>query len=313
MRNPRLPVLGRPAERGRSNRGDGRWRPRAGRFLLYAVLVFVAALFLIPILWLALCSVKTNTEYNAYPIKVFPSKLRWQNYYAAIASGAGPTSPPRERYKGLIKYLGAFRRSLVLITISTVPGVLTSAMVGFGFARHRAPGRDALFKIMLAMMMVPGISTTMPLYVIYSYLGMVGTYWPWLLGAVGSNVFFTFMFRQFFASFPKELEDAAEIDGCGRWAAFWRIFLPNAGPVLATCAIFSFQGNWGDWFSPVLLLKSNQLTMATLLQVAYRDPMGHPRHVETMAAVMIFVLPCILVYLLGQRYIQQSVVTSGLK
>jgi multiple sugar transport system permease protein len=208
------------------------WRRWAGRTTLYAVLVVAAVLFSVPVFWLVLSSFKTNVQYNAYPVQVFPKEWRWQNYYAAVTCGESLDSPREDKVAGTKQYLGALQRSLLLIVISTVPGVLTSAMVGFGFARHRAPGRGLLFKVMIAMLMVPGVTTTIPQYVLYSYLHLVGTYWPWLFGAFGTNVFFTFMFRQFFASFPKELEDAAEIDGCSRWGTFWRIFMPNAGPVI---------------------------------------------------------------------------------
>jgi multiple sugar transport system permease protein len=286
---------------------------RSGRLLTYGILVTAVILITIPVLWLVLSSLKTNVEYNAYPVQIFPTTWRWRNYYSAVTAGKGLDRSPQEQALGWQTYLGALQRSLILTAISTIPGVITSAMVGFGFARHHAPGRDLLFKIMIAMLMIPSFSTTIPQYVLYNYLRLVGTYWPWLFGAIGSNVFFTFMFRQFFAGFPKELEDAAEIDGSSRLRVFWQIFMPNAGPVIAACTIFSFQGNWGDWFSPVLFLKANQWTMATLLAGAYADPMGNPRVVETMAAVVLFIIPSVVAFFFGQRQIQQSVVTSGLK
>jgi multiple sugar transport system permease protein len=163
------------------------------------------------------------------------------------------------------------------------------------------------------MIMVPGLIRTIPTFVIFARLGLINTYWPWLLWGLGSSPYFVFLFRQYFAGFPKELEDAAEIDGCNRWATFWRIFIPNAGPILAVCSIFSFQGNWGDFFTPVIFLKRRQATLAVAMADAYTDPMGNQMITLTLAGVVLFLIPAIIAFALGYRYIKEVAPTSGLK
>ena len=121
------------------------------------------------------------------------------------------------------------------------------------------------------------------------------------------------MFRQFFLSFPKELEDAAEVDGCNPFRLFWQIFLPNAKPVLATAFIQGFGWVWGDWFTPVIYLTAENTTLAIKLATAYVNPQGHPYITVTLAACVVYILPLVIMFFLGQKYILRGVVTSGLK
>jgi ABC-type glycerol-3-phosphate transport system permease component len=267
-------------------------------FLYYGVLIAAVAAFMIPIIWLLLGSLKLNAEFRAYPIKILPRSPIWNNYYDAL------TLVPFFVYAG---------RSLLLALLYTVLVVISSAFAGFGFARHRAPGRNALFILVVAMVMVPQIVTIIPQFMLYSRLGLVGTYWPWVLWGIAGSPFHIFLFRQFFAGFPKELEDAAEIDGCTRLRVFGQIFLPNAGPVLAASAIFAFQWVWGDFFLQSIFLNESHATLAMKLASAYVDPHGNPLYTQTLAAVVIYVLPLIVVFFLAQKQIVRGVVTTGLK
>jgi ABC-type glycerol-3-phosphate transport system permease component len=267
-------------------------------FLYYGVLIAAVAAFMIPIIWLLLGSLKLNAEFRAYPIKILPRSPIWNNYYDAL------TLVPFFVYAG---------RSLLLALLYTVLVVISSAFAGFGFARHRAPGRNTLFILVVAMVMVPQIVTIIPQFMLYSRLGLVGTYWPWVLWGIAGSPFHIFLFRQFFAGFPKELEDAAEIDGCTRLRVFGQIFLPNAGPVLAASAIFAFQWVWGDFFLQSIFLNESHATLAMKLASAYVDPHGNPLYTQTLAAVVIYVLPLIVVFFLAQKQIVRGVVTTGLK
>jgi len=204
-------------------------------------------------------------------------------------------------------------RSRLLASLYTILVVISSAFAGFGFARHRAPGRNALFILVVAMVMVPQIVIIIPQFMLYSRLGLVGTYWPWVLWGIAGSPFHIFLFRQFFAGFPKELEDAAEIDGCSRLRVFGQIFLPNAGPVLAASAIFAFQWVWGDFFLQTIFLTESHATLAMKLASAYADPHGNPLYTQTLAAVVIYVLPLIVVFFVAQKSIVRGVVTTGLK
>jgi ABC-type glycerol-3-phosphate transport system permease component len=265
---------------------------------VYAGLIIVALVFMVPIFWLLVSSLKTNAEFGAYPLRVWPKTPVFRNYYDAV------TMIPFFTYMG---------RSLLLAGSYTVLTVLSSALAGFGFARHRAPGRNALFMLVVAMIMMPVVITIIPQFILYSRLGIIGTYWPWILWGLSGSPFHIFLFRQFFAGFPKDLEDAAEIDGCGRLRMFWEIFMPNARPAIAASAIFAFQWVWGDYFLQTIFLNERVATLSMRLATAYVDPRDNPLYTQTMAAVTIYVLPLIVIFFLAQKSIIRGVVTSGLK
>lgn len=292
-------VAQRSSLAARVRRAAFRMRPvrlrRIGLFLLVGLAAFV---FTLPLIWLVLSSLKLNTEFRSYPLVILPRSPIWSNYTDALT---------------LIPFFTYAGRSLLLASLYTVLVVCSSACVGFGFARHRAPGRGLLFTCVLAMLMVPNIVTIIPQFMLYARLGLVGSYWPWVFWGLSGSPFHIFLFRQFFATFPRELEDAAEIDGCGRLRIFAQIFLPNAGPVIAASAIFAFQWVWGDFFLQTIFLNESLATLAMKLATAYTDPKDNPLYTQTMAAVVIYLLPLVLFFFVAQRSIIRGVVTSGLK
>jgi multiple sugar transport system permease protein len=269
-----------------------------GTGLLYAGFILLTAIFITPILWLLLTSLKTMSEYARYPITIFPDVAQWGNYYTAVIE---------------YPFLSYAFNSLIIAVPSTLLTVLSSALAGFGFARHNAPLKNVLFILVLSMLMVPRMVTVIPTFVFFSKLGLTNTYWPWILWGVAGSSFHIFLFRQFFSAIPKDLEDAAEVDGCTRLRIFWQIFLPLSGPVLATSAIFHFQWVWGDWFTPNIFLTQDRTTLSVLLSTAYRDPHGNALETVTMAAIMVYMLPMLLIFLFAQKYIVQGIVTSGIK
>lgn len=269
-----------------------------GRVLLYAGFILLTALFITPIIWLLLTSLKTMTEYARYPITIFPEAAQWKNYYTAVIE---------------YPFLHYAYNSLLIAVPSTLLTVLSSALAGFGFARHNARLKNVLFGLVLSMLMVPRMVTVIPTFVFFSKLGLTNTYWPWILWGVAGSSFHIFLFRQFFSAIPKDLEDAAEVDGCSRLRIFWQIFLPLSGPVIATAAIFHFQWVWGDWFTPNIFLTQDRTTLSVLLSTAYRDPHGNAMDTVTMAAIMVYMLPMLLIFFFAQKYIVQGIVTTGIK
>jgi ABC-type glycerol-3-phosphate transport system permease component len=214
----------------------------------------------------------------------------------------------------MFPYLKYFWNSVVLSTAYTVLVVLSSAAAGFGFARHQSVrGRSFLFGLVMGMMMVPWLVTVVPQYVVFSKLGLLNSYWPWVLWGLSGSPFHIFLFRQFFASIPKDLDDAAEMDGCGRFRLWWQIYLPNSLPAVAASAIFAFTWVWGDWLFPKLFLHDQITTLAVKLQTAYVDPYNQPLITITMAGVVLYVLPMIIVFFVAQKLIIQGVVTTGIK
>ena len=271
---------------------------QVNKALGYAALITVTFLFMLPVLWLISSSLKMETQYNAYPVVFLPRPSQWVNYVHAVT---------------LYPFLKHAGNSLYLAVTSTILTVLSSALGGFGFARRQARLRNAMFVLVLSMLMVPQIVTIIPSFIVFSRLRLTNTYWPWILWGLRGSSFHIFLFRQFFAAIPRELEDAAEVDGCSDFRLFWRIFLPNSGPVIATAAIFHFRWVWGDWFTPNIFLSDEKTTLAVKLATAYVDYYGNRMVTHTLAAIFIFALPIVIVFFMAQKHIIQGVVTAGLK
>jgi multiple sugar transport system permease protein len=274
-----------------ARRGTG----RSETALRYAPVLVAAAAFALPLVWVVVTSLKTQSEYGT---ALLPSQPQWLNYQLAVV---------------LLDFVRYAMNSLVLSGAYAIIVVFVSALVGYGFARHRAPGRGRLFGLVLATLMVPNLVLFVPQFVIFARLELANTYWPWILWALGGSPFAIFLFRQYFAAFPRELDDAAEVDGAGPLRIFFQIYLPNAGPALAATAIFMFLWVWGDYLYPVLLLSEENTTLAVRMSSAYTDPRGNPLQTVTMAGVVLYVLPLIAFFAVANRFIVRGIVTTGLK
>ncbi len=269
-----------------------------GRVGLYTLLFGVAVFVMLPVAWGIITSLKQEGEYSANPIKWLPVVPQFVNYVHVFI------------YQPFLKYA---RNSLFLaVTFSTLT-VITSAMSGFAFSRINVPHKQALFQVVIALLIIPNLVTVIPTFMIFSKLGLTNTYWPWILWGLGASPFYIFLFRQFFSNFPKELEDAAEVDGANPLRIFVQIFLPNAKPVLATAFILNFIWVWGDYLTPILYLSDRNTTLAVKLQSAYIDPHGNTLVTVVMAASVLYTLPLIVMFFMAQKHILQGVITSGLK
>jgi ABC-type glycerol-3-phosphate transport system permease component len=188
-----------------------------------------------------------------------------------------------------------------------------SAMVGYAFARFNVPGNKQLFKIIIALLIVPGIITLIPQFLVFARLKMTNTFWPWYLGAIGGSPYFIFLFRQFFLNFPKELEEAAEVDGCNVMRIFLQIFLPNAKPAIATVMFFAFLSYWGDYLTPLIYLSDANTLLGVKMATGFINPKGIRLVTISLAANVYYILPMVVVFFLAQKNILKGVVTSGLK
>jgi multiple sugar transport system permease protein len=191
--------------------------------------------------------------------------------------------------------------------------IITSSMCGFAFARVYVPFRDKLFQVVVSLLMIPYMVYLIPQFMVFSVLKLTNTYWPWVLWGLSSSPFFIFMFRQFFTAFPKELEDAAEIDGANLFRVYFQIFLPNAKPVVATAFIFAFNSVWGDYLRPILYLTDAITTLAVKLSTGYINRQGFQIVTITIAASVLYSLPLIITFFLAQQQIMKGVITTGLK
>lgn len=266
--------------------------------LTYLLLGAATTFVLAPEIWWVVSSLKKNTEYLSSQLIFLPATPQWVNYIQAL------TMTPFFRYVG---------NSVVLAALYSSLCVVSSSLAGYAFARIQAPGRDALFSIVIALLMIPAIVTVIPQFVVFSRLNITNTYWPWVLWGLGGSSFHIFLFRQFFTAFPRELEEAAELDGCGPLRIFLQVFLPNAQPVLATSGILSFMWVWGDWFNPLIFLSDFNTTLAVKISNAYVTPQGQLLTPVILAACVLYVLVPVAVFFVGQKYILQGIVTSGLK
>jgi multiple sugar transport system permease protein len=259
-------------------------------------LVALAVLFIVPAAWILVSSFKGAFEISG--ANWIPRSPTLGNYVEAVTQ---------------VNFPHHLKNSLVLATSFTVLNTLSSSLAGYAFARLRAPGKDKLFLLALSTLLIPNLVTFVPQFVLFSNLGWINTYWPWIAWGAAGSAFHIFLFRQFFMNFPRELEEAAEIDGCGIFRIYWNIFLPNSLPVIATSAIFSFAWVWGDYLYPALLLDSETTTLSGAIATGYFSPQGFILLAPLMAGIVLYAAPLILVFLLVQRYIVQGVVTSGLR
>jgi multiple sugar transport system permease protein len=190
--------------------------------------------------------------------------------------------------------------------------LLTCSMAGFAFSRLRFRGKDVLFFLFLASMMVPGQVTVIPLFIIIRQLGLIDSHLAIILPALTSG-FGVFMLRQYFLTLPAELIDAAKIDGAGFLRVYWQIMLPLIGPGLSALGIFTFLGQWNNFFGPLLFLRSSSKLTLPIALVTLTGYMGNGSRAEILASVMLSVLPVLIFFLLGQRFVLKGIALTGLK
>lgn len=234
---------------------------------------------------------------------------------AGAATAAGfkwiPTNPQFENYPAALRKIGsrewygffdALSNTVVITSLCVLGQVVSCSLVGYGFARLRFRGRGPLFGLMLATMMLPAQVTMIPLFLLFRSFGWIDTILPLVVPAFFGTPFFIFMFRQFFAQIPEALVEAARIDGCGYLGVWWRVMLPLCKPVIAITAVFTFITAWNDFMGPLIYLQSEeQMTLAVALN-SFQNQYGDFRDMNLlMAASMITMLPCIVLFFVAQR------------
>jgi ABC-type glycerol-3-phosphate transport system permease component len=266
---------------------------------IYAVCLLVGAAVLLPFLWTLSSSLKPPGAATSFPPKFIPDHFQWDNYPTVFR---------------LIPFLTFFKNSLFVTGLAVMGEVFSASLVAYAFARRRFPGRDVMFGIVLATMMVPYPVTMVPSFVLFTYLHWVNTYFPLILPAWFGPAFSIFLLRQFFRTINMDLDEAAKVDGAGDFLIYWRIILPLAKPALATVAIFSAMAYWNDFLNPLIYLSErSKFTLALGINFLRNFRGGSDTFPIQMAASVMFVAPCILLFFLAQRNIVQGIVTTGLK
>ncbi len=276
-----------------------------GRVAVYATLVGGAVMLLVPFFWLVSNSLKTDQEVSKIS-QLLPETAQWGNYPEALRR-LGMEA------EGWAVYFPALSNTVVITVLCVLGQVLSSSLVGYGFARYRFQGRDTTFMIMLATMMLPAQVTMIPVFLLFRGLGWVDTLLPLIVPAFFGTPFFIFMFRQFFSQVPEELLEAARIDGAGHLATWWRIMLPLSGPVIAIVAIYTFMFTWNDFMTPLIYLNSPENRTLALELNSFNGQYGVENRELLMAASCITMLPCVLLFFAAQRYFVDNGASTGLK
>lgn len=273
-------------------------RQRGQRLLLYVIMTFIALIIIVPLLWMVSTSFKPKSEWFLPQIYWIPRTFTWDNYDNILSN----TSLPIVRW---------FINSALVASIATALILTIDSIAAYAYARMEFPGKRLIFGTLLATLFLPGMMFLVPNFLTVSALGLLNSYAGVILPGL-AGVFGVFFMRQFFESIPRELEEAAYIDGASRIQTFLYVALPLAKPALATLGIITFLASWNDFLWPLLILKDR--TLLTLppglrtLQGAYTSEYG-----QMMAGAVITSIPVLILYILLQRYIVESVQTTGLK
>ncbi len=266
--------------------------------LTYVVLIGLALVFLIPFFWMLSTSFTEAGKVIMRNRAWVPHPVVWRNYVEALT----------------VLPFHLFLKNTLIITIACIIGqTLSAALVAFGFSRMRFPARDALFILVLSTMMLPAQVTMIPTFVLFTYLRWIDTLKPLIVPAFfGGGVFFIFLLRQFFMTIPKDLEDAAKIDGCSPLGVFWNVIIPLSKPALATVAIFSFMYHWNDFMGPLIYIQSMENKTLALGLNSFKGLHGTEYHLM-MAASVAVLMPVLAIFFAAQKYFVRGIVLSGLK
>lgn len=269
------------------------------RVLLHAVLIFLSLLFVAPFFWMLTTALKPGDEVLIYPPKLIPSELHFEIFREAW------TAAPFNRF---------LFNSVLVTGIDIVAQMFSSAVVAYGFARFRFPGRDVLFAVVLATMMIPWDVTMIPQYMLFNQFGWINTLKPLIVPNFFAAPFFIFLLRQFFLTLPVELEEAARIDGANPFQIFARIIIPLAMPALIVVGVYELLAAWNDYLGPLIFLNSQENYTLTLGIAQFRGVFSGQTQVRPMMAVTLLAcIPPIVTFFLAQRYFMEGVARTGIK
>ncbi len=272
-------------------------RPRAvvGRLLLHLALILGGLLMLAPLAWMVSTSLKQPGQIFIYPPQWIPRPVAWENYAKTVS---------------VIPFGRYYWNSTFTATAVTVLQLLTSSLAAFAFARLRFRGRDLLFLLYLATMMIPFPVTMIPNFIIMRLLGWIDSYKALILPPAFSACS-TFLLRQYFMSLPFDLDDAARVDGASSFRIWWQIALPLSGPVLATLAIFTFLGQWNNFLWPLIVTNSERMLTLPVALAAFQGQYRVEWHL-LMAGSVISLVPILVIYLVGQKWFVRGITLTGL-
>lgn len=273
--------------------------------LTHAVLISLSILFMLPLVWMAVTAVKPLDETMTSPPVWVPSKVLWSNFSEAFSYNS--------KDLGYIPFLVYGQNTLFVTVLAVIGAVVSNSLVAYSFARIPWKGREVCFTLTLATMMIPGPILMVPLYALFRDFGWIGTFRPLWVPTFFGSAFNIFLLRQFLRTIPKDLSEAAKLDGASEWQTFRDVIIPLARPALMVIGVFTFMWAWNDFMGPLLYLTDQKtFTLSMGLQFFQSQHTGTPWNL-LMAASLIVIIPVLIVFFLAQRVFIEGIATSGLK
>lgn len=270
-------------------------KSKTSKVLSYILVILVAVIVILPFLWMIVSAFKSQRELFAYPPTFFPTEWKVENFIEAASRGS-------------ISFVQMFFNSMKIAVPATVFNILFSTMAGYAFARLQFRWRESVFMLFIASMMVPGAVTLIPRFLMFRDLGFYDTYVPLVVPVMFGTAFSIFLARQFFMTLPKEMEEAAIVDGCSHFRVWWQIFMPLAKPIIATLAVFQFQSAYNDFMGPVIYLASDSKFTVQMGLNSFRNSFS-ARYDLIMAGSILALIPVVILFVCCQKYIIREVLT----
>jgi multiple sugar transport system permease protein len=270
---------------------------RASSLLYHGALVTICGVIVLPLVWMVSSSLKSNNEIFIYPPHLIPAHPLWRNYPAAL------------QYIDFWRY---FANSLTIAAFNVVGTVFSCTLTAYSFARLRWKGRNVLFAVCMATLMLPFQVQMIPLYIIFRHLGWIGTFLPLIVPPFFGNALYIFLLRQFLLTIPRDLSEAASIDGAGEFGIFWRIIVPLIKPALAAVSLFAFLDAWQDFLAPLIYL-DNPATFTLSLGLQLYYSVHATAWAYLMCASVVFTLPAIIIFFFAQKTFIQGITLTGVK
>lgn len=272
------------------------YKPKIKKSILYIILIIMCILTLAPLVWMISASLMPTGQANTYPPKFIPAKVTFVHYINLFTR------------LNLLRY---FMNSTIVSLAVTFISLFVNSMAGFAFAKYRFPGRDRIFKLLLAAMIIPGQVTMLPLFLMLNRMGLINTYWGIIIPGMAS-IFGIFLIRQYIFSIPDSLIEAARMDGASDFRIYWSVILPLCKPILVTLIIFSFMGSWNDFLWPLIVMTRDSMYT---LPVALANLMGeHAQDIELMmAGSVLTILPVLVVFMALQKYYIKGIMMGSVK
>ncbi len=272
---------------------------RKSIILSYAILGFATLIVLLPFFWMLVSSFKSQRELFAYPPTFFPSVWKWENYKQVLSAGS-------------ISFFEMFLNSMKVTIPVVVLNITFSSLAAYSFARINFPFKKLIFMMFISSMMIPAAVVMIPRFLLFTNLKLVDTFLPLILPSAFGTAFSIFLLRQFFMTIPVDLEEAAVIDGCGKFRIWATIIVPLSKPIIATLSVFLFQSTYNDFMGPLIYLNSDTKFTIQLGLASFRNSFA-TRYDLIMAGSMLALIPVLIIYIVCQKYIVKGIVMSGLK